>query len=64
VWEDVSEKKYMLMNCVINNSIVDNLKKGKKLEVIRRYIEMKYRVNIDAESLKERIRMMNLKFNF
>lgn len=52
------------MNCVINNSIVDNLRKGKKLEVIRRYIEMKYRVSIDAESLKERIRMMNLKLNF
>lgn len=52
------------MNCVINNSITDHLKKGTKLEVIRRYIEMKYRVSIDLESLKERIRVMNLKLNF
>lgn len=52
------------MNCVINNSITDHLKKGKKLEVIRRYIEMKYRVSIDLESLRERIKMMNLKLDF
>lgn len=52
------------MNCVINNSITDHLKKGKKLEVIRRYIEMKYRISIDLESLRERIKLMNLKLDF
>ena len=47
------------MNCVINNSIIDNLKKGKKLEVIRRYIEMKYRINIDLQAMKERVKRLN-----
>lgn len=51
------------MNCVINNSISDNLRKGQKLDVIRQYIETKYNVNIDLETLKERIRLMNLKLN-
>lgn len=52
------------MNCVINNSITDNLKKGKKLEVIRRYIQMKYGINIDAPSLQERIKSMNIKLDY
>ncbi|WP_017730178.1 hypothetical protein [Nafulsella turpanensis] len=52
------------MNCVINSSIIDHIRKGKKLEVIRRYIEMKYRISIDMESLKERIKLMNLKLDF
>lgn len=52
------------MNCVINNSIVDNLKKGKKLEVIRRYIEMKYHTNIDLSALKERVKAMNMKLDY
>lgn len=52
------------MNCVINNSITDNLRKGKKLEVIRRYIQMKYGISIDALALKERIKSMNLKLDY
>lgn len=52
------------MKCVINNSISDNLKKGKKLEVIRRYIEMKYHTSIDLQALKARIKAMNLTFDY
>lgn len=52
------------MNCVINNSIVDNLKKGKKPEVIRRYIKMKYRISIDLQSMKERIKMLSPKLEY
>ena len=52
------------MNCVINNSIVDNLKKGKKIEVIRRYIEMKYHTSIDLQALKERIKLLNVKLDY
>lgn len=52
------------MNCVINNSIIDHIRKGKKLDVIRRYIEMKYRISIDMEALKERIKLMNLKLDY
>lgn len=52
------------MNCVINNSIVDNIKKGRKLEVIRRYIQMKYRTSMDMRALKERVKLLNLKLDF
>ena len=52
------------MNCVINNSITDNLKKGKKLDVIRRYIQMKYGISIDALALQERIKSMKLKLDY
>ncbi len=44
------------MNCLINNSLSYSLKKGKRTEVIRRYIRMKYRINMDLRSLKERIK--------
>jgi hypothetical protein len=52
------------MNCVINNSIVDNIEKGRRLEVIRRYIQMKYRTSMDMRALKERVKMLNLKLDF
>jgi hypothetical protein len=52
------------MNCVINNSIVDNIKKGRTLEVIRRYIQMKYRTSMDMRALKERVKLLNLKLDF
>lgn len=57
-------KNFLLMNCVINNSIVDSIKKGRKLEVIRRYIQLKYRTSIDMRSLRERIKALNLQLNY
>lgn len=47
------------MNCVIDKSILYHLRKGKKAEVIRRYIKMKYRVNMDISALKERVKNLN-----
>ncbi len=52
------------MNCVINSNIDKYLQKGKKLEVIRRYIRLKYRINIDLTSLKERIKLINLHYEY
>lgn len=54
----------MLMNCVINNVIDTYLRKGKKIEVIRRYIRMKYRIYIDLTSIKERIKLLKMNYEY
>ncbi len=40
---------------IINKIIETYTKRGKRLEVIRRYIRMKYRINIDMQSMKRRM---------
>jgi hypothetical protein len=50
------------MNCLINNAIDSNLKKGRKIEVIKRYIRMKYSVRIDNFSMARRMQMLNLNY--
>ena len=52
------------MNCIINNVINTYYKKGKKVEVMRRYIRMKYGINIDVASIDERIRSISLNYKF
>lgn len=52
------------MNCIINNVIDTYHRKGKKAEVMRRYIRMKYKVNIDLASIKARIRSINMDYSF
>lgn len=52
------------MNCIINSNIDKYVKKGKKLEVIRRYIMVKYRINIDLTSLKERIKLLKGNYEY
>jgi predicted transcriptional regulator len=47
------------MNCTINQTIRKALEKGKKLEVIKRYLQLKHRINMDVTSLKERVRSLN-----
>ncbi|UII28186.1 hypothetical protein LVD15_07110 [Fulvivirga maritima] len=47
------------MNCVIDNSILFHLRQGRKMEVIRRYIKMKYRINMDMATLKKRVKHIN-----
>ena len=47
------------MNCVINKSILLQMKQGKPVEFIRNYIQSKYRVNMDISILKERVRQLN-----
>lgn len=43
------------MNCLINDTIRRYKNKGRKVEVIARYLQMKYRVAIDAAVLKKRM---------
>ena len=49
----------IVMNCVINKSILLQMKQGKPVEFIRNYIQSKYRVNMDISILKERVRQLN-----
>lgn len=44
------------MNCIIDKSILRFLKQGEKAEVIRRYIRMKYRIDIDLPTLNARVK--------
>lgn len=46
------------MNCLINDIIKGSIQKGKKIEVVRRYIRMKYHMNIDLKSLERRFKYM------
>ena len=48
------------MRCLINDVIDTYYRKGKKIEVIRRYIRMKYRISIDPESIRERLKNLEL----
>lgn len=52
------------MNCIINNVIDTYYKRGKKAEVIRRYIKMKYRISIDTTSIRERIKSLKMDYKF
>jgi hypothetical protein len=42
------------MNCVIDTLINHQLKKGRKLDVLKRYLRMRYRINIDEMALIKR----------
>lgn len=52
------------MNCIINNVIDTYHKRGKKAEVMRRYIRMKYRITIDIASIRERIKSLQMDYKF
>lgn len=43
------------MNCLIDKTIDRYHARGKKMEVIKRYIRMKYRISIDTAVLKARL---------
>lgn len=43
------------MSCVIDATTRYYLAKGKKLEVIARYLKMKYRISIDVSVLRKRV---------
>jgi hypothetical protein len=47
------------MNCIIDSAILFLVRQGQKPKAIRRYIRMKYRVNIDLKSLKERVKRLS-----
>jgi hypothetical protein len=50
------------MNCLIDNVLMRYLNKGKTIEVIKRYIKLKYRINIDVESIKQRVRLHEMNY--
>jgi hypothetical protein len=46
------------MNCLINNIIKGSIQKGTNIEVVRRYIRIKYHMNIDLKALDRRLKLM------
>jgi hypothetical protein len=42
------------MNCVINTLINDQLKKERRIDVLKRYLRMRYHIKIDELALKKR----------
>jgi hypothetical protein len=46
------------MNCIINETIDAYLKQGKDLEEIQCLLLLKYHINIDIKSIKERIKLL------
>lgn len=50
------------MNCLINKTIHSHLTTGRKLDVITRYVKMKYRVNIDKASIQKRLQLLDLDY--
>ena len=49
------------MNCLIDHTVNYYLEKGKKLDVIKRYIRMKYRIHIDRNALRSRLENLRQK---
>ena len=52
------------MRCTINDSIKKLLFKGKSIDVIIRYIKMKYNITIDAQAIANRMQGMQHGYNF
>lgn len=51
------------MKCAIDNTIDRSVKRGKKLDVISRYLRLKYRVTIEKAALLERLRSIGIKYD-
>ncbi|MCZ6522084.1 MAG: hypothetical protein O6939_09710 [Bacteroidetes bacterium] len=50
------------MNCLIDQVIDSYLRQGQRIETIKKYIWQKYRINIDAKSIKERIKLLRMNY--
>ena len=50
------------MHCLIDNIIETYLKQGRKIDAIKKYIWHKYHINIDAKSIKERIKLLGMNY--
>jgi hypothetical protein len=48
------------MNDLLDSTILYLIKKGQKPNVIRRYIRAKYKITIDINSLKQRIKRLSV----
>jgi hypothetical protein len=52
------------MNCIIDSAIEKYVAQGKKLEVVKRYLQIKYKINMDLPSLRERIKARAKNYEF
>ncbi len=50
------------MNCLINQTIDRYARSGRKLEVIARYIRLKYHVHIESSALTKRLELLNTNY--
>lgn len=50
------------MKDLVNEIITSYYSKGHKVEVIKRYLQMRYHINIDLEALRNRIEKKKLSF--
>lgn len=50
------------MNCLINETVDRYLRKGRRIDVIARYMRMKYRVSIESSALTKRMQLMKLNY--
>lgn len=50
----LDRKSAIAMNCLINDIIKWANKKGTKAEVVRRYLKIKYHMNVDLQALERR----------
>lgn len=57
----LDKKSAIVMNCMINDIINWANVKGTKAEVVRRYLRMKYHMNIDLQALERRFARANKK---
>ncbi|MEC7752864.1 MULTISPECIES: hypothetical protein [Roseivirga] len=50
------------MNCLINETIDRYMRKGRRMDVIARYIRLKYKVTIENSALSKRLDLINLNY--
>lgn len=46
------------MSCLIDAAIERSVKEGRRIEVIRRFIRLKYRIKMDRDSIVKRIQIL------
>ncbi len=51
------------MNCVINQSILDSLRRGRSLESTKQYLKERYRISIEEKALQRRVKQMQPTFS-
>ncbi len=50
------------MVCVINQTIADRVDKGNSLTEVKKYIENRYKVEIEEAALRRRLKNLKLQF--
>jgi len=50
------------MNCLINETVDKYLQKGKRVDVIARYMRLKYRLKVENSVLRKRAAVLKLNY--